>query len=172
MENFTASNGVAVQREDQGTLVNSSRHGLMRLAVDEALALREFFLHERDQELGRWRWPENPDYVVYRDDRPGGFRVMHEPTGDTWTYFWDAIKDDPQFVGPWDAARAYFAAHPEPKQWHDAKHGEVWVIEYEGKEEAVVSTSRFFTWPHGSQQYHDDPDITAGRRIWPEVSDD
>lgn len=184
MEKFTASNGISVMRNPddgpdidyQSWSIGNAREVL--LAPHEIDALREFFQAEWDQELGRWRWPENPDYVVYRDDRPGGFRVMHEPTGDTWTYFWDAIKDAPEYAGAWDAARAYFAAHPEPKPWHDAKPGEVWACvqsDHPGEEHAywVNDNGSFIDVFDGGGLYGDDREcIESARRIWPGVSDD
>lgn len=176
MEKFTASNGDAVTVNESGGLVIGGRGGALVLPKN-AQVLREFFLHERDQELGRWRWPENPEYVVYRDDRPGGFRVMHEPTGDTWTYFWDAMKDDPQYVGPWNAARAYFAAHPEPKPWHDATDGQLWLIRFSDFPDvdvsALVKGGLFLYNDHCHEGVAplNDSTIVAGRRVWPEAPD-
>lgn len=134
-------------------------------------ALAEFFQHKRDEELGRWRWPENPDYVVYPQHpegggRPDSFRVLQESTGYTWSYDLEHLGDTEGV--PWDAARAYFDAHPEPKPWHYAKPGEAWIITVDGKDYAVVSgESNFFE----SSEFcwrHSDPEITAGRRIYPE----
>lgn len=173
MSKFTASNGYRVYA-DAGVLVveDAAATYIRSLGSYAVAALREYFQHERDEELGRWRWPENPDYVVYpRDD--DGFRVMDEAVGYAWTNFWSAIKDDPRSDGPWAAARAYFEAHPEPKPWHGAKEGELWCLTYEdcqsnalavandhGDIEFVISASRRV----GAEYEH----ITAGRRIWPE----
>lgn len=134
-------------------------------------ALAEFFLHERDEELGRWRWPENPDYVVYPQHPEGGgrsdsFRVFQESTGYTWSYDIEHLGDTEGV--PWDAARAYFEAHSEPKPWHHAKPGEAWVITVAGKDYAVVSGAATFFEPTEFCWAHSDPGITAGRRIWPE----
>ena len=43
-------------------------------------ALREYFIAERDRELGRWRDPENPGWVVYLSDDKS-FVVTDEVTG-------------------------------------------------------------------------------------------
>jgi hypothetical protein len=136
------------------------------MADGTALALREFFRAEEDERLGRWRWPENPDYVVYptrtaattcescarRTESVTGFKIGFVASSEA----------------EW-AARAYFAAHPEPKPWHDAKPGEVWEI-----------TRRSFTanaWvlESGAFMYDDESfvfsaEITAGRRIYPEAT--
>jgi hypothetical protein len=100
-------------------------------AGDHVAALREFFRQERDTELARWRWPENPDYVVYPVD-DSTVNVLHEPGGDTCL-----INDGEGYLsaeleGYVQAGDAYFDAHPEPKPWHDAKPGEVWVVTIDG----------------------------------------
>ena len=136
-EAFKASNGVDVSigEESDGTFL-VGKGGVRRWTVatvnaEGIVALREFFQHERDQELGRWRWPENPDMVVQADE--GGERawVVNERdqklTGWVWRVDLDCSTARAEVVA---AARAYFDAHPKT-----------------------------------------DPGITAGRRIWPEVSD-
>lgn len=169
-DTFTASNGGTIDI-DAGALkvacsgnAHPSGH---HLSPSETQTLREFFCAERDEELGRWRWPENPRYVVYPMEGDGQFRVMDETTGDTWTYVWSAIKDDPQFDGPWDAARAYFEAHPERKPWHDAKPGEVWILTTAvGHERAVVVGDDGVLSVNGAPVALSR--FESGRRIWPE----
>ncbi|QIK61774.1 hypothetical protein G7068_00035 [Leucobacter viscericola] len=53
-----------------------------------AKALREFFQHERDTELGRWRWPEYPEYVVRKlpDSNPETVIVINESYGPSYTF--------------------------------------------------------------------------------------
>lgn len=177
MDEFKASNGIVIRRNaDQEHPLTVTSLGLLPRSVD---ALREFFLHERDEQLGRWRWPADPDYVVYPKHpdgggRPDSFRVFQESTGNTWSYDLEHLRDTKG--EPWDAARAYFDAHPEPKPWHDAKEGEVWVVtkeDTEGEFAAVVSDPRVT----GCTSFDaaaisfpvTDPRITAGRRIWPQV---
>lgn len=186
MDKFTASNGVEVHREDQGSLTISPRHGFMRLADDEAQALGEFFLHERDQELGRWRF--NAYLTVYEaenhqpgnraravnvlDERTGRLHMRHEGQA-AWRETNPALSE---------AAAAYFAAHPEPKPWHDAKHLEIWALTIEGcPPEAYVYRNRLHPWVPGFRPVaneervrfaKDDPRIRAAHRLWPEVSDD
>lgn len=151
--------------------------------------LRRFFLHERDQELGRWRWPEDPRYVV----KPAGdyvVAVMNEAE------FWqrsgvalgsrdlihfrdvrDCQTDKPlsdAAAGYKRAAWAFWDSHPElkPKPWHDAKPGEVWELSFNNGDKmvALVTTDECFL---GAGQELTDIGSTvlsAGRRIWPEVS--
>lgn len=138
-------------------------------AVDSAIGegLAEFYQHQRDQQLGRWRWPENPDYVVYRrgEDRA---RVIHEPSGD----FSDSVRGT-MLPGPFrDAARAFFDAHPaEPKPWDAAEEGDVWVLTGAGGMELPWRRTAEGTWesitPKTIRRRNEDC-ITAGRRIWPE----
>ena len=189
MDKFTASNNMTVSSvEDDagGDLRLSSGPGdrIVYLWPAETAALREFFAHERDVELGRWRWPENPDYVVY-PPRPGvygrgrGVQVLNEKVG-RFADCWETPGvNSPADAGAYAASRAYFAAHPEPKPWHGAKPGEVWVVS--AYEEPIVMT--VFESDFGGLRFRqndrdgttwaiDTPVITSARRIFPEVSDD
>jgi hypothetical protein len=94
-------------------------------------AVTEAVRAEEDERLGRWRWPENPDYVVYVRISNEIVTVFSEARGlsvDASRGTQDAWVDDER---PWkrhalDAASAYFDAHPQPKPWHSAKEGDVW----------------------------------------------
>lgn len=175
MEKFTASNGRTVHRDVLRLYVDRGGRGLSLSDGDEE-ALREFFMHERDQELGRWRWPENPDYVVYRkaasaSEPHPGVRVVHEATGrsrDIGVEVNNACDPTVSMFGR--AARAYFAAHPEKKPWHDAKPGEVWVLTLDGKDVAALylGESCWKYGPEGLTVYSPGSRITGARRIWPE----
>ena len=186
-EPFTASNGVTVKEVGAGLYVEGDGVRLDRLReklqagsygdVTPAMqvALREFFQHERDEELGRWRWPENPEYVAYRRDAyPGDkrrVRVIHEPDGD----FVDTVEGsilDGIFK---DAARAYFESHPERKPWEDAKDGEIWEFTLGcSSGQYLADGGRFFLLPLRAPS---DPgwkpasfasNFETGERIWPE----
>ncbi|MCE0510875.1 hypothetical protein LVJ59_17650 [Microbacterium sp. KKR3/1] len=139
---------------------------------NDAQALREFFKHERDEELGRWRWPENPDYVVM--DRGVGFvAILHEPTmgTTTWERSWRDARSTPD-----EAGLAYFDAHPERKPWHEAKPGEVWALTTNQHAEewaAKVSTDQegvlIFELILSEMKFRiDDELFISGRKIWPE----
>jgi len=148
------------------------------------VALREFFQKERDDELGRWRWPENPDYVVYIAPECADYdvRITCETSGDSMVY--TRSEDYGQNRDhPWEslwarAARAYFDAHPEPKPWHDAEVGEVWLLTVDGDEmPAVVCADTVGTF--GGVKFatslrgwfgRDASAITAGSRVWPEAT--
>lgn len=201
MNDFTASNGIGVEINDEEQIVFAVPNrptSPVWMKPDERVALREFFRAEEDERLGRWRWPENPDYVVYAwvaEPSRGNVRgvtVLSEriPRGYTvWednvhTFHGESVDEESRRSAR-DAARAYFDAHPERKPWHDAKPGETWrltvndrspleidltfnVIGVEG-----VIPSRFARPQVGGEQMEyplDSPAITAGRRIWPEVS--
>ena len=126
MEKFEAKNGLQIET-NLGPVVriwegyardkeNNRLRGFSYLNDRDVEALREFFQHERDQELGRWRWPENPDMVVQADK--GGERTWvvdernQQITGWVWRVDLDCSTARAEVVA---AARAYFAAHPEPK---------------------------------------------------------
>lgn len=144
-------------------------------------ALREFFQHERDEELGRWRWLENPDYVVYPLPSPDGrvhiVEVFSERFGQSVQYPRDYFRSticsrnsSPEAL----AASDYFAAHPEPKPWHDAKPGESWVLRFESGEElsqTVNFEGDFYPWvlPVTSDAAYPQGIIVDGWRVWPET---
>lgn len=167
MNDFTARNGAIIHRTPSGKLAIGN---YAVLNSHEEQALREFFQHERDQELGRWRWPENPDYVVYTVG--DGWLALSERSGNSKHY---SRREHAQ-VGTsilTHAMRAYLDAHPEPKPWHDAKPWEAWVVTVDGIEQAVsIDEDREFrdrSYPKDNSWMHiTDARITAGRRIWPE----
>lgn len=173
MNEFTATNGLTVRHEGPGVVildVDGRRNrisGYDFLNRADMAALREFFQHERDAELGRWRWPENPDYVVYAPDEEGVAWSVNERTGaalmNTRALPLGFVDDHAR------AARAYFDAHPERKPWHDAKEGEVWLVRPTkaiggGEYPAIFQAGAFRD--HGG--YWEAHDITDARRIWPE----
>lgn len=169
MNKFTASNGVIVWKDEDGSVYTSRVDGSY-FAPDDTQALREFFLHERDQELGRGRWPENPYYVVYQDE-DGYVSTVHELFGvERGSYSRDGVDGGSVTDKSVQAARAFFAAHPEPKPWHDAKPGEVWVIELEDGTECAATREHGvdFKLSYGNLMSPRDERIVAGRRIWPE----
>lgn len=132
--------------------------------------LHEFFQAERDKELGRWRWPENPDYVAYADD-DGDVVVLNEGTGASYslTTRRDVTKRNPNHPAT-KAAQAYFEAHPEPKPWDAAKEGEVWIVTPFNSTAAypAIFQADMFRDHGGSWRAED---IADARRIWPEPSD-
>lgn len=171
MNEYTASNGTRVRLDEAGDLDISSPSGWVGICGGHVLvALREFFQHERDEELGRWRWPENAHFVVYAED-DGVHNVVNENTGLSLMATRGGVKNhDDQHA---DAARAYFEAHPERKPWEDAKTGEVWALKTaDGREEAyavmwvresdVVFENNNWRYPLDSDQ------VKSARRIWPE----
>lgn len=182
---FTASNGWLVQRDRHGWAQVTGITRTTELSTPEVEALREFFLHERDTELGRWRWPENPDYVVYpnlndvvRVLREGNAGGPYGPGVIRITRAESLEWDEEGARNFYAAARAYFEAHPAPPPWRDAKPGEVWVLD--GKPYEVVDDTdgvasagpRFFLIDgvDGFTPGCSPSEFTEGRRIWPEVS--
>lgn len=172
MSEFTASNGVGVRIDGRDLDIRNTRDWVGLCGTVVLDALREFYQHEGDQERGRWRWPEHPDFVVY-------------PKGDGWIVLSEVSANSKHYshrehasIGSsllTQAMRAYFEAHPERKPWHDAKPWETWVFTIDGGEQsATLDEDREFrdrsyntcSWMHVT-----DERITAARRIWP-VSDD
>ena len=118
-ETFKASNGVKL--DEYGEWAGGNMHSTEE---EENAARIEFYQHLRDKELGRWRWPENPDVVVKAYEGGERARVTNERnpdiTGNVWRADLDCSMADEQVVA---AARAYFAAHPEPKPWMEVPEG-------------------------------------------------
>ena len=119
MEEFTASNGLMLVPHRDGSVRWEA--GFSPKVV--TAALREFFLHERDQELGRWRERPSCTTVVYPNGADDlGNRcviVLYEPTAGVTAVYENNIPGN--LYG--DAARNYFSAHPELKPWMDVAEG-------------------------------------------------
>lgn len=166
MNEFVASNGVKVTLIN-GELTTHQINGTNRQRVQ---ALREFFLAERDAELGRWRSKEHPQYVVYAED--GDAYVVNEEHGGGLSRTRGAVGEDK----PSRVAREFFAVHPERKPWLNAKPGEKWLLTVYGAEHEffIRSDGGSQIFAHrldASAEYKltgDTGVITAGRRIWPE----
>lgn len=170
-EKFTASNGVAIAEDESGLTLSTTDWRKGR----EAMA--EFSLHERDQELGRWRWPENPEYVVYPDGTSR--RVVRESTGQMMTVTLHDRKVMTTYLESWvGAAKAYDAAHEpahEPaKPWHDAKDGHLYILRFDDFPDtdvsALVKEGEFIYNDHCHVGVAplDSKEIVSARRIWPE----
>lgn len=140
-------------------------HGTQNLVAGRVGSLREYFRDERDRELGRWRWPENQNYVVYPGEDGSVVLVFCETTGEVYPYYPDDDFSDVSAFG--NAAKAYFDTHPVKKPWHDAKPGEVWALSVDGETRTfLMTTGGYFTDEHFSTL---SPDcFTAGQCIWPE----
>lgn len=174
---FIASNGVKVEPVDAvggnlyGLEVDSS-HIHRKIGSRTTKALEEFFLVKRDKELGRWRDPEDPNFVVYRDkfhdDEEGRCILTVDERDGNMYHSWSKES----IITP--VAERYFDAHPEPKPWHDAKVGEVWVLT-QGKDNEtrpwIYKQEEYWLSSDGVWALVTDDEInaiTAGRRIWPE----
>jgi len=176
MSTFTASNGakVHISGGDWLTAVSTDPDWNVSFGTHAIDALREFFLRERDDELGRWRDPQFPEFVAYWHPVLSKLTVIWEPQGGSTEFKRDDVPPPGSGGLPEAVARAYFDAHPEPKPWHDAKPGEVWVLTVDGSEEFPCSVSPsgpdfepiahpvWATLARGSDR------ITSARRIWPE----
>ena len=140
--------------------------------VDQELA--DFYQARRDEELGRWRDPENPDMVCYPVECDlNAVWVVYEGDGSRYLANrtrWEDIR--PHYVS--EAAGRYFAAHPEPKPWDAAQPDEIWVLTINDDTEEVFRCGGNGLYspktgnPIGSLLSCSHNKITAGRRIWPE----
>lgn len=170
MSEFVASNGGAVELEDGGWVKVDGPGFFEYIDRRGVEALREFFQHERDEELGRWRWPDDSNIVVVPSDG------TYINDGKRWVNVYDERKmgqsswycSEDSAIGCrgsqplHDAAHDYFKLHPKPKPWEDAAPGEVWVVKWLNSNhpvEAVVvpGTGWDANWA-----------VDSAHRIWPE----
>ena len=142
------------------------------LSEEEMDELRAHLQAERDEQLGRWRDPENPNMVCYpvAGDLDAVW-VMYE--GDGSRYHATRTRRErlhPHYVS--EAAGRYFQAHPVPKPWDAAQPDEIWVLTINNDREEVFRCGE-----HGLYQLKTGNPlcrvfpiltITGGRRIWPE----
>jgi len=170
MNDFRSSTGIPVWIFDGILRVanSDSTYPASVAAGDHTNAIREFFLAERDETLGRWRYDEWA--VVYPSQHAEGYvSVVREKFGQSTTVHrdrMDGVHDD--WAVP---ARAYFAAHPEPKPWDDAAIGDIWVLTGAGGLEQPWRKTSDGRWLAITSRgiYRNGTDfVTAGRRIWPE----
>ena len=82
---FTASNEWKIEQEPSGLhLEHEVPAGKVSndTSLEQTNALREFFQWERDQQLGRVRYPENTDYLIYpQEHNPETVYVVNERVG-------------------------------------------------------------------------------------------
>ena len=165
MSLFTASNGVVLDEHgDEYDVQLRHRKG------DTHEARKEFYQNLRDKELGQTREgdmivrPLSDDEVLVLDESTSRSAVWHR-------------HENPMFNGAFgrDEAKRYFEAHPEPKPWHDATPGEVWVLHDTGFPDSeglpyvvgadgfrLVGFERLRPIPFTS------PKIVKAVRLWPE----
>ena len=172
MNEFTASNGVAIRHDEDGDLeISGLARNVWEFLVNPAgiQALREFFLHERDEALGRWRHSNHPGiFAVGFEHDPNVVQSVKEEGGTAYAqYRRDGIG--PAFDPMHQVAIGYFAAHPEPKPaWHDAKPGEVWLLTFRDlcDEGAYIARDRTFRAADHDLDIQD-ARLTDARRIYP-----
>lgn len=175
MDKFTASNGTKVLPLKSGALgfqlPDSNIPSVFALTQQKVQALREFFLAERDEQLGRRRDLHDPHYVCYPVDGGETVRVIDERDGSS---LWLNRLVTDESTGSHAAAFRFFEAHPERKPWEDAKHGEVWLVSIDGAPETPMTVEHEacdfprFIEPIEHLAYGPKSGITAARRIWPE----
>ena len=136
---------------------------------------------ERDAALGRWRSVEHPGAVGYprgSNDNGDHALLVDETTGDN--VFIRRTLDGIVWaggIGFWrEIAGEYFTAHPvpEPKPWEDAASGELWSLmtaDGDAVYLAILADDYGMEFVGLKDRFSaDHTGITAGRRIWPEVS--
>ena len=122
---FEASNGIKIDAPCLGYMQWEGKYtqGNVGFAQDSNVgrAMAEFFQTKRDEELGRWRSKENPDWVVYPSRREGtqGAGRAIQVHSETLNKTWDVLETSPvnriRTGTHLDVAREWFEAHPVPK---------------------------------------------------------
>jgi len=176
-EAFKARNGMTVREGDDGSLKIGNVDGYLSQAA--AYAADEYFQAKHDEDLMRWRDPLEPDRVVSR--MIGGGIHVYDERGLTYSVFTrpafggHAVRTSVGDFGFTATADRFFEAHPEPKPWESAKHGEVWALTVDGAETAFYpskSLDRAFTpvapGTGRTAVAMNSPEISDGRCIWPE----
>ena len=117
------------------------------LSEEEMDELRAHLQAERDQELGWWRDPEEPDWVVrpheYDNDTAIVYNERTRYTGYPHRSAAEADSGNSSFIR---VAKRYFATHPdeEPrKPRHDAKAGEYWLVTLEGADPIPTTVGNY-----------------------------
>ena len=115
-KDFTASNGWTVSSPDSiGDINICSSKGVFLdyISSDSIPPLREYFQAERDKELGRWRDPNNPNYVVYPRTGPEDRNILNEKEGVVFYAYDDNVSSKSDWV-EYVVLRNYLKAH-KPK---------------------------------------------------------
>lgn len=171
---FKARSGRMVKVGEDGSLSIDHKRGY--LSPEVVMDAEEFLQAQRDLELGRWRCPTETDWVAREGLRTADGRTVVVVNERTLERFWfnERVRDASEDVHlAHRVGRAYFEVHPERKPWQEAKPGEVWVLSTsDGHEDAfMVMAVRELGIVFEADQFReplDSPDITGGRRIWPE----
>lgn len=131
MDSFVASNGTIITTpawKDASALHISDGSGTLNVTPTRRDALRQFFLEEEDERLGRVRMPEYPDVVIY-PSKSGGIwvRFWNQDSGTSVEFNSTSRvltrppeKDDTPTIR---AARLYFSRLPKPLPTKPGKYG-------------------------------------------------
>lgn len=172
---FKAASGRTVNVAADGSVMFGPALGY--LSREAAFDAEEYFRAKQDEDLGRWRVPIDPQYVVYPQRDPDWVVVMDEATGNGSI----PIKRDRALrcgSAFQVAAHQYFEAHPKREPWHEAQTGEFWSITHTGQQETCrvddVNGVLRFVGVDGIGLSVSMPvthhSITAGRRMVAEVA--
>jgi hypothetical protein len=124
--------------------------------------------------LGRWAWPENPDYLVY----PLRFnhskhQVLRQSTGEVTEHDGRAGRAAPyNYVDASRAVVAFYDAVQGSQPWHQAVATQTWMIKAQipGIDRRVVELAAFaigdaaFVYGDGSRIWH--RDVIDGRLLF------
>ena len=173
MVEFKASNGYVITDIYKSLEV---RLGVVDYQLPWSMveALREYFQAKRDEELGRWRDPEYPDYVVYKSHIFGEGTVPVTPDNtykESYIYSFEEATRKANNNIPARVALNYLAAHPKPapKSWHNVDKYEVWELKIDHDSDYLigVSTGEGIFFNPAMQEYIDQSEVIDARRIHP-----
>ena len=144
--------------QERGPVQVTLENGMLRLLrgnpqaeglydPDTTNALRAFFQAERDEQLGWWRDPEEPDWIVCLPENTSNtIALLNERTLNINIWRRKAAEASRGHYSSVKVAQRYFAAHPdgEPhKPWHDAKAGEYWLVTLKGADPIPTTVGNY-----------------------------
>lgn len=112
------------------------------ISAAEARALAYVFENQKDLDLGRFRSNLAPNRVVYPEAGKRGEHwatMVNERTGESIFINRKAVMNDPIDE---DVRKAYFATIRERGDWEDAKHGDVWILQFSDSTKSAFTMDR------------------------------
>ena len=131
---FDTGMGIKLRRGTDGNVESWMGYDIWKtVSVVPAVleALQGFFQWERDQQVGRVRWPEYPAVTVYPSVDPDWVAVFNEATGLGTGVRRESVTDYDGHSEHHEAARWWFDTHPTTCGAVHTLYGETVGIDYE-----------------------------------------
>lgn len=184
MTTFTARNGITIRVSDNDRTLEWTSKSERWYYVGEtvsngvapgftndsqlAVALREFFQHERDEANGVWRSQIDRTWTAVHE---AGYPTVQFRNDDGMREF--SIYPDRSNLHAWspdlqEIGHEYLDSHPGPQPWDDANPGEAWKLREANAYPGVAILTEDTGWLWATGRAVDLTRIVDGQRIWPE----